>query len=375
MRQIMLVLFLVVLVTLALAGCGAEQAEKTIYATDAASSTSVWESIETATASTTRTPTRTPNATPMVQVQPTVTTVFVKPALEPGYDEKDCLLEGVPETACIGVVTNKQWQVVSREFDGVEMLLVPAGCFRMGSEDGFLEEQPVHDVCIDKPFWIDRTEVTVSQFANFLNGQPEPVESYDRWLSIVGGPGLTHYQFGREEGIWVPLSGMGERPLEHTVWIGASSYCNWRGVRLPTEAEWEYAARGPDNLMYPWGNEIIKENIVIYRGKNPAVGSKPQGASWVGALDMSGSVFEWTSSIFQPYPYDPEDGREATLEEDLVSSRVFRGSAWYHHPTQLFDHISMTARFHAPPDFANWYFGFRCARSFSCESGGGDCLP
>ena len=367
----MMVLFLAVLIILILAGCG--QAEERIASTTtlAATSSGLGMSIPT----TSITPVRTPIPTSTVQIQPTEMTVFLKPLLEATFTEEDCLLASVPEPACTGVVANDEWQVVSREFEGVEMVLVPAGCFQMGSEEGFLEEQPVHDVCIDKPFWIDRTEVTVSQFADFLNGQPEPVGSYDRWLSHAGVPDLVHFQLAFEEGIWVPLKGMALRPLEHTIWIGASSYCTWRGVRLPTEAEWEYAARGPDHLMYPWGNEVIKDNIVIYRGENPDVGSKPQGVSWVGALDMSGSVFEWTSSIFLPYPYDPEDGREATLEEDLVSSRVFRGSPWYHHPAQLFDHISMAARFNAPPDFANWYFGFRCARSFDCDFTGSDCLP
>ncbi|HSG26592.1 MAG TPA: SUMF1/EgtB/PvdO family nonheme iron enzyme [Anaerolineales bacterium] len=371
MRQTMLVLFIVALVNLTLAGCGQGENETSILPSLAATSTRMGTSITTATS----TSVRTPIPAPTVQIQPTDSPVFLKSLLEAAFTEEDCLLAGVPEPACTGVVTNDEWQVVSREFEGVEMVLVPAGCFLMGSEDGFLEEQPVHEVCIHTPFWIDRTEVTVSQFADFLNGQPEPVESYDRWLSHVGPPDLVHFQLAYEEGIWVPLGGMALRPLEHTVWIGASSYCTWRGVRLPTEAEWEYAARGPDHLMYPWGNEVVKDNIVIYRGENPDVGSKPQGASWVGALDMSGSVFEWTSSIFLPYPYDPEGGREATLEEDLVSSRVFRGSPWYHNPTQQFDHISMTARFNAPPDFANWYFGFRCARSFGCDAADSDCLP
>ena len=371
MRQYSKALFFAVLIILILAGCGQAEERTASTTTLAAPSPGLGVSIPT----TTITPIRTPIPTPTDQILPTETTVSMKPAFVPVFTAADCLLEEVPETACTGVVTNDQWEEISREFDGVEMVLVPAGCFLMGSEEGFLEEQPVHEMCIDRPFWIDRTEVTVSQFVNFLNGQSEPVESYDRWLSHVGAPDFIHLQIAYDEGNWVSLEGMALRPLEHTVWIGASNYCTWRGVRLPTEAEWEYAARGPDHLMYPWGNEVIKDNLVIYQGENPDVGSKPQGASWVGALDMSGSVFEWTSSVFLPYPYDPEDGREATLEEDLVSSRVFRGSPWYHHPSQMFDHISMTARFNAPPDFANWYFGLRCARSFGCDSTDTVCFP
>lgn len=308
----------------------------------------------------TATPTTFPTETP----EATQTEIAFELYLHAELTAEDCSSLGLPEMACTGVFKNQQWMPFMREINQIEMVLVPTGCFQMGNDESLPEEQPVHQICIEKPFWIDRSEVTVSQFVDFLNGQPEEVDSYDRWRHVWAmSSDLIHVQIAKEGQSWYPLKGEDQRPLEHVTWIGATEYCAWREARLPTEAEWEFAARGPDNNLYPWGNEIIRDNIVIYNGKNPEVGSKPQGASWVGALDMSGSVFEWTSSIFKPYPYDAFDGREISLEEDTVSARVFRGSAWYHHPHLMWDNVTATARYDAPPDFANWYYGFRCAQS------------
>jgi iron(II)-dependent oxidoreductase len=104
------------------------------------------------------------------------------------------------------------------------------------------------------------------------------------------------------------------------------------------------------------------DKFFIKTGKNPEAGSIPQGASWVGALDMAGSLFEWTSSLYKPYPYQADDGREASFDADSTGFRVFRGSPWYH-SFQEFDNISATARFEGFTDYAYWYHGFRCARS------------
>jgi iron(II)-dependent oxidoreductase len=267
----------------------------------------------------------------------------------------------LPSTACTGISTNQEWTPVVQEFEGIPMVLVPAGCFQMGNDNGFPETQPAHEICINRPFWIDHTEVTVGQFADFLNGQDRQVDNYDQWLDVWGITVDPHIQLTHDNGYWYPLRGNESRPLENVTWRGAFEFCAWRNARLPSESEWEYAARGPDNLLYPWGNEFVRDNIVRFEGRNPEVGSKPQGASWVGALDMSGSMFEWTNSLYRPYPYDPFDGREASFDEDN-GDRVFRGSAWYH-PEWMKDDLSATARLDAQPDYANWYYGFRCARS------------
>ncbi|MCJ7694162.1 MAG: formylglycine-generating enzyme family protein [Anaerolineaceae bacterium] len=227
------------------------------------------------------------------------------------------------------------------------------------------QKSVLHTVCFDKPFWVDRTEVTVSQFAYFLNGQTEPVDSIEKWLhksiDFESGLKMPNDQLAHDGTTWKTIGLYGQRPIEHVTWIGATDYCAWREARLPTEAEWEYSARSPESFIYPWGNEYIPDNVVRCRTRNPNVGSKPQGASWVGALDLSGSMFEWTSSLYMPYPYDAHDGREVSFEEDSITFRVFRGSAWYHDIGV--DDVSATPRFEGPPNYASWYQGFRCVRS------------
>ncbi len=308
------------------------------------------------------TSTNTATASPMPLPPTPIPTPSNQPA-SVGQPQSECINIGLPDDACINITANAQWKPFIREFNQIEMVLVPVGCFQMGNDDGFAEEQPAHEICFDKPFWIDLTEVTVSQFVNFLNGQPEPVDSYQGWLDYEGNP-LTdyRYQFALEDSNWYPLYREGNRPLMRVTWVGASDYCKWRGARLPSEAEWEYAARGPESYLYPWGNELDKDKIIIMKVMIPEVGSIPQGASWVGALDMAGSLFEWTSSLYKPYPYQADDGREVSFDVDSTGYRVFRGSPWYH-SYQEFDNISATARFEGFTDYGYWYHGFRCARS------------
>lgn len=228
-----------------------------------------------------------------------------------------------PPPAPTLVAANAQWTPVVETFDGVEMVRVPAGCFIMGHADGRRDERPEHEQCFTAPFWIDRTEVTNAQF---------------------GSQGA----FAGDD-----------RPRENLTWFEARDHCAKRGARLPTEAEWEYAARGPDSLLYPWGNELVEDNLVFDRNSNnetAPVGSRPAGASWVGALDMSGNVFEWVSSLYQPYPYDPRDGRENP--DDDANPRVYR-SGW---GSYIDFGVSAPIRFSAAPDTRNWFLGFRCAR-------------
>ncbi len=251
------------------------------------------------------------------------------------------------------VTANKQWKPQYKTFDGVEMALVPPGCFMMGSTDAqvqdvinqalkkgwpsadarkyFFAEKPRHKVCFTEPFWIDRTEVTQAQFQKFGG-------------KAAKSPGIRR----------------ANRPVDRVTWFEARDFCDKRDARLPSEAEWEYAARGPDGLVFPWGNTFDQDKV-IGNDKIAAiadVGSKPKGASWVGALDMSGNLIEWTNSIYKPYPYDADDGRESS--SDRKSYRVRRGGAAGNFPLNLraADRIGLT------PDFimTEWV-GFRCARS------------
>lgn len=254
------------------------------------------------------------------------------------------------------VTRNADWTPISRDISGIPMVLVPAGCFTMGSSDAQIsiehdlchtvldtctladDEQPQTQICFEQPFWIGRTEVT--------NGI---VGSY----GAFSGDNLPRTNFTAEE---------------------AQAFCETRGMRLPTEAEWEYAARGPDGLIFPWGNNFDGSRLNIcdsncefnwraagvsdgYAQVAP-VGSYPSGVSWVGALDMGGNVWEWTSTIYWDYPYRADDGRENWNDH---SKRTLRGSSW----NWIAAEGSTTARSGYAGDFSSsdWY-GFRCARDF-----------
>jgi hypothetical protein len=206
------------------------------------------------------------------------------------------------QAAQAGVESNAEWTPYIQEFDGVPMALVPVGCFEMGSEDGNDNEQPVHTQCIEEPFWIDVHEVTNEQYGELPTG--------DFCLDVSSEP---------------------DQPRVCVDWFAATAHCEDRGARLPTEAEWEYAARGPDSLVYPWGNEWNPDNAnwgETEPDETFAVGSFPAGASWVDAQDMTGNVWEWTSSLYEDYPYDSEDGREDDTGDRTGVRRVLRGGSF-----------------------------------------------
>lgn len=221
------------------------------------------------------------------------------------------------------VVSNADWTPVMQVFGGVEMVQVPAGCFIMGNAEGRRDESPEHEVCFDQPFWIDRTEVTNQQYGSQGNFSGD------------------------------------NRPRENLTWFEARDFCASRGTRLLTEAEWEYAVRGPDDLIYPWGNELVEDNLVFDRNSNNQtadVGSKPAGVSWVGAVDMAGNVWEWVSSLYEDYPYSANDGREDLSNTE--DRRVYRGGVG----SYIDFGVGATTRFRAKPDDRDWFIGFRCAR-------------
>ena len=175
---------------------------------------------------------------------------------------------------------------------------------------------------------------------------------------------VPNHQYGKEVS-----SGGEDKPVTSVDWFEASAYCEGRGGRLPTEAEWEYAARGPDNLIFPWGSSNPSSAYVVFilsqdSIRNPVsavVGSKPLGVSWVGAFDLIGNVWELTSSIYHPYPYDPTDGREADGVSDSESARVIRGGGF---TTDERDELLTTFRRLFSPIRSDEWTGFRCMRPY-----------
>jgi iron(II)-dependent oxidoreductase len=235
------------------------------------------------------------------------------------------------------------------------MVFVPAGEFTMGSEgkarDEDRAERPVHTVTLDA-YYIDVNEVTVAEYAAFLNAVKRTEDAAGH--AYLGAP--KYSLLTRTDGAWRPLKGKDSFPMANVTWYGARDYAEWAGKRLPTEAEWERAARGTDARKFPWGDEPDESRLRFGQDNLGPVGAYPQGASPVGCLDMAGSVWEWTSSVFKPYPYDAADGRESGSGEER---RVARGGSWTGEP-----HIMTTTyRFRPEPGFAHRYLGFRCAKS------------
>jgi len=230
------------------------------------------------------------------------------------------------------------------------MVYVPAGEFEMGGDCGWFgdspsDECPEHTVYLDA-FWIDRTEVTV--------------EAFERCVDA----GKCSRPWRGHKCNW-SVTGREKHPINGVNWNDAKAFCEWEGKRLPTEAEWEKAARGTDGRMYPWGDESASCERAVMTGeggegcgKNStwAVGSRPYGASPHGLLDMAGNVWEWVADWYGPYPSDrvsnprgPSDGEH----------RVLRGGSWVNGPERLRD----TARHKEDPATSSNSVGFRCARS------------
>ncbi len=277
------------------------------------------------------TPTPRPTDTP---VPPTFTPTPPPPTPTPTPVPLDAALDAA--RAFTG--SNADWQArypdgFQQTFeDGVKMVLVPAGCFMMGSNDGGDDEQPVNEQCFDEPFWIDLTEVTQVDFERFGGRKANP-NSFDG----------------------------NQRPVENITWFEARDFCALRGMRLPTEREWEYAARGPDALVYPWENKRSENNAVWNRSSSKGtadVAGIEAGRSWVGAYDLSGNVREWTSSLY--LPYSSMENREADSGNRMDVSRVLRGGSWDVDDAAI---LRSTFRVGFTPDIVGDFLGFRCARS------------
>lgn len=279
------------------------------------------------------------------------------------------------------ITSNDQWTPVSRQdATGITMVQVPAGSFVMGSSkeevdyalqicneakrEGECESAWIDDELdggtqtFTEPFWIDETEVTRAAFTACVNE------------GVCTKPLANEY------------SSSDNQPINNVSWQDAATYCAWRGARLPTEAEWEYAARGPDGLIFPWGNSFVGDEAnhcdsncakTSWASAFPflspddndgysvtaPVGSYPKGASWVGALDMAGNVWEWTRSYHEAYPFK-NDGRNIPEDEKSVSGDiVMQGGSFV---GALYG-LRSANRGGDGPDINGINDGFRCVRS------------
>jgi len=251
---------------------------------------------------------------------------------------------------------------------GIEQVWVPAGSFRMGSSEQeaqavialkapawvvaeLASEQPQHEVRLTSGYWIDKYEVTNAAFHQF-----------------VAAGGYSDKTYWSEEG-WKWLDGrqlstcssedaqaQPNLPCVRINWYEAEAYARWRGGRLPSEAEWEYAARGPQSLIYPWGDTFDpgKANVVDSQGL-VAVGSYPAGASWVGAFDMAGNAMEWVQDWLDVNYYRNSAG-ENPPGPQTGSRKVEKGGWWGSNP---FVARAAYRHFEDPPDYKDGHIGFR----------------
>ena len=242
------------------------------------------------------------------------------------------------------------------------MVFIPEGPFTMGfkiendSEWGDMDEEPVHEVTLSA-YWMDKYEVTSYDFAEFLNSHQA---SAGRFIEIT--PSVT-VEF--VEGKYLSRPELENHPVNRVSWYGADAYCRWKGKRLPTEAEWEKAARGTDQRIFPWGNEFPDNSRVTYRRKFSEIGFKVmepvysmgRGVSPYGIHHMAGNVWEWVADWFDGGTYRDREQRDPKGPETGIS-KVLRGGNWYYKAY----YMRTTYRFNERPDQFNIWQGFRCQR-------------
>lgn len=244
----------------------------------------------------------------------------------------------------------------------LEFVYIPGGDFVMGTTErraaalartagrAEFEDEAPRATCALPGFYISRFPVTNAQYAVFLgeDGGPVPFRADELSLPHSWDPETRRYP-----------DGMDEHPVVLVSWWQAIRYCRWLGARLPTEAEWEKAARGTDAREWAWGDEWEASRCNTFesaRALAPVGRFSPSGDSCYGIADMSGNIWEWCSSLYDPYPYDAEDGRE---EQAAVDARVLRGGSWVQER-----HLARCAtRHHAYPDDYGFTIGFRVAMS------------
>ncbi len=232
--------------------------------------------------------------------------------------------------------------------DRRDMVWIPSGTFQMGSpttEAGRDDDEAQHGVRIDRGFWLDATPVTYEAFRRFLLANPQ-------WTRERADAKLRDASYLKD---WSGTSYPSEKadwPIVFVSWHAARAYAVWAGKRLPTEAEWEYACRAGTTTVYWWGDAF--DPARVNNGRARAVGAPGRRNPW-GLYDMLGNVLEWTSSLYRPYPYRPDDGRE---DAQAAGARAIRGGGVNRAPAFL----RAANRNQAAPDIGIDLIGFRCAR-------------
>ena len=242
------------------------------------------------------------------------------------------------------------------------MVLFPAGSYRMGEDSAYSlsNQKPIHEVHLNA-YFIDETEVTVADFLEFI--RDDGYKNQEFWTK----DGWQYLQKLRQKSAAVTPASLNKtgrnkprQPMSGMTWYEADAYARWAGKRLPTEAEWERAARGLDGRLYPWGNEMDMSrlhNIMPAAYRVGPVGDYPAGASPDGLLDMAGSLWEWVSDWYDEsyYVYSQRENPAGPVKG---TEKGLRGGAWG--PNRL--QWKSTYRYSEKPDVRRADIGFRCVR-------------
>jgi formylglycine-generating enzyme required for sulfatase activity len=259
------------------------------------------------------------------------------------------------------------------------MIYVPAGEFIMGSSIGE-NEGPEHKVYVDA-FWIDQTEVTNAMFRKFVDATSYRTNAeMDGWASVFNSSAkewqdITGASWQHPRGPSNDLSGLDNYPVVQISWNDAKAYCEWVGRRLPTEAEWEKAARGTDSRIYPWGNQNVTGDLLNLADQNlnvqwakkdvddgyqfaAPVGHYPDGASPYGVYDMMGNVQEWVADFYDENYYATSPIRNPTGPM-TGQGHILRGGGWNDGKSS----VRVTYRKIDSSEARSDNTGFRCAQS------------
>lgn len=278
------------------------------------------------------------------------------------------VLTGTPITE-LTTVSDETWSPptaaslgdrMTRPIDEQSVIYVPSGEFEMGYADDLGTGRQEHLLPFTQSvegFWLDRFEITNEQYAKFLTETESPSR---QWFDIFA----PSFQIERSGDVYLPIEGMENHPVVEVSWDGALAYCEWVGGSLPTESEWEYAARGEQGWLFPWGNDDNRtffnhcdaqcpESYADFNGNDgfattAPVGSYEEGESWVGAMDLAGNVAEWTLYGFWKYD-EPEKSTSGF-------HKVVRGGSWKNSWQQSYSIIRNYPAAHERDAFV----GFRC---------------
>ncbi len=280
----------------------------------------------------------------------------------------------VPDPAKLSV--DAQLKAFVRADDNMPMLYITGGEYIMGTsgENSSPDEQPPHPVTVPD-FYLDKFEVSVQQYADYLNKlgrNREMCNGFDCAKTLVDTQ-WTHLL--NNFGVFEPRPGAGSSPAAWVSWYGAQAYCQSVGSRLPTEAEWEFAAKGFDGRLYPWGsaeavpgvNAVFGYTLREFPIAHRPVDSMPGGTSPFGIFGMAGGVAEWVADWYDPNDYGLGIQNQLASDNSSSGERVLRGGSWLNSAGEL----HTTTRMHLPPaigsieqtDYAG--VGFRCARDVS----------